>query len=111
MTRYSIIHKDGTETAYVWCDKTKQMVVYIEMKTAVIYSNGSQECERMGMLLQDLKNIDEYLEYRLDKHFSEKAFIDEFGEEATFPQIAIGNKHIGGMKEALRYMSDKGMFL
>ena len=81
------------------------------MTTAVIYSNGSQECERMGMLLQDLKNIDEYLEYRLDKHFSEKAFIDEFGEEATFPQIAIGNKHIGGMKEALRYMSDKGMFL
>ena len=40
------------------------------MTTAVIYSNGSQECERMGMLLQDLKNIDEYLEYRLDKHFS-----------------------------------------
>ena len=81
------------------------------MTTAVIYSNGSQECERMGMLLQDLKNIDEYLEYRLDKHFSQKSFIDEFGEEATFPQIAIGNKHIGGMKEALRYMSDKGMFL
>ena len=80
------------------------------MTTAVIYSNGSQECERMGMLLQDLKNIDEYLEYRLDKHFSKKSFIDEFGEDATFPQIAIGDKHIGGMKEALRYMSDKGMF-
>ena len=111
MTRYSIIHKDGTETAYVWCDKTKQMVVYIEMKTAVIYSNGSQECERMGMLLQELKNIDEYLEYRLDKHFTLNAFQQEFGEEATFPQIAIGDKHIGGMKETLQYMSDKGMFL
>ena len=62
------------------------------MTTAVIYySNGSQECERMGMLLQDLKNIDEYLEYRLDKHFTKKHFIDEFGEDATFPQIAIGD--------------------
>ena len=81
------------------------------MTTAVIYSNGSQECERMGMLLQDLKNIDEYLEYHLDIHFDKKAFADEFGEDATFPQIAIGDKHIGGMKEALRYMSDKGMFL
>tara|TARA_B100001939_G_scaffold237644_1_gene205099 strand:+ start:2884 stop:3213 length:330 start_codon:yes stop_codon:yes gene_type:complete len=81
------------------------------MTTAVIYSNGSQECERMGMLLQDLKNIDEYLEYRLDKHFTLNAFQQEFGEEATFPQIAIGDKHIGGMKESLRYMSDKGMFL
>ena len=81
------------------------------MATAVIYSNGSQECKRMRMLLQDLKNIDEYLEYRLDKHFSQNAFQQEFGEDATFPQIAIGDKHIGGMKEALRYMSDKGMFL
>ena len=79
------------------------------MTTAVIYSNGSQECERIGMLLKDLKNIDEYLEYRLDKHFDKKAFDDEFGKDATFPQIAIGKKHIGGMKETLRYMSDKGM--
>ena len=81
------------------------------MTTAVIYSNSSQECERMGMLLKDLHEINEYLEYRLNRHFDESAFKGEFGEEATYPQIAIGNQHIGGMKEALRYMSDKGMFL
>ena len=77
--------------------------------TAVIYSNGSQECERMASLLKNLGG--EFLEYQLGKHFSEKSFYDEFGEEATFPQVALGNQHIGSMKETLQFMSDRGMFL
>ena len=79
------------------------------MSTAVIYSNGSQECERMASLLKNLGG--EFLEYQLGKHFSEKSFYDEFGEEATFPQIALGNQHIGSMKETLQFMSDRGMFV
>jgi len=77
--------------------------------TAVIYSNGSQECERMASLLKSLGG--EFLEYKLDKHFTQRAFEDEFGEEATYPQVSIGYTHIGSMKEALQYMSDKGMFV
>ena len=65
---------------------------------------GSQECERMGMLLKALEG--EFLEYRLDKHFTQKAFEQEFGSNATYPQIAIGTKHIGSMKETLQYMSN-----
>ena len=38
------------------------------MKTAVIYSNGSQECERIAMLLRNLDG--EFHEYELDKHFT-----------------------------------------
>jgi len=77
--------------------------------TAVIYSNGSQECERMTSLLKNLGG--EFLEYHLGKHFSKKSFHDEFGEDATFPQIALGNQHIGSMKETLQFMSDRGMFV
>lgn len=77
--------------------------------TVVIYSNGSQECERMGMLLKSLEG--EYHEYLLGVHFSDKQFRMEFGSEATYPQCAIGKKHIGSMKETLQYMSDKGLFL
>ena len=79
------------------------------MSTAVIYSNGSQECERMASLLQNLGG--EFLEYQLGKHFSEKSFYDEFGEEATFPQVALGHQHIGSMKETLQFMSERGMFV
>tara|TARA_B100000925_G_C21923525_1_gene437003 strand:+ start:769 stop:1005 length:237 start_codon:yes stop_codon:yes gene_type:complete len=77
--------------------------------TAVIYSNGSQECDRMASLLKSLGG--EFLEYRLDKHFTQKSFEQEFGEEATYPQVSIGYTHIGSMKETLQYMSDRGMFV
>ena len=73
--------------------------------TAVIYSNGSQECERIAQLLKSLGG--EFLEYRLDKHFNQKAFEQEFGTEATYPQVAIGSKHIGSMKETLHYFKEK----
>ena len=76
-------------------------------KTAVIYSNGNQECERMAMLLKALDG--EFHEYFLGKHFSQKAFNQEFGPEATYPQVSIGYKHIGSMKETLQYLSNMGM--
>ena len=79
------------------------------MTTAVIYSNGSQECERIAQLLKSIGG--EFLEYKLDKHFNQKAFEQEFGEEATYPQVAIGTKHVGSMKETLQYMNSRGMFL
>ena len=79
------------------------------MTTAVIYSNGSQECDRIAQLLKSIGG--EFLEYKLDKHFNQKAFEQEFGDDATYPQVAIGTKHIGSMKETLQYMNNHGMFL
>ena len=75
---------------------------------AVIYSNGSQECERIKTLLESLTPIVHV--YVLGKQFTEDQFKKEFGEEATYPQIAIGHQHVGSMKEALQYMSQRGLF-
>ena len=109
MTRYSIIHEDGSETAYIWCDKTKQMVVKKEkVMQAVIYSNGSQECERMASLLKSLGG--EFLEYKLNEHFTQRGFESEFGKDAEYPQINIGFKHVGSMKETLQFMKEQGLF-
>jgi len=77
-------------------------------ETAVIYSNGSQECERIGMLLRALGG--EFLEYKLNQHFTQRGFEAEFGSDAEYPQINIGFKHVGGMKETLQYMKDNGLF-
>ena len=76
-------------------------------ETAVIYSNGSQECERMGMLLKSLGG--EYHEYLLGVDFSDRQFRAEFGSEATFPQVALGALHVGSIKDTLQYMKEKGM--
>ena len=76
---------------------------------AIIYSNGSQECERMTQLLKSLGG--EFLEYRLNEHFTQRAFEAEFGEEATYPQVSSGAKHVGNIKETLQYCKEKGMFV
>ena len=73
----------------------------------VIYSNCSQECERMTMLLRSLEG--EFHEYILGIDFSDRQFRAEFGNNATYPQVTIGSKHIGSMKEALHYLSEKGV--
>ena len=73
---------------------------------AVIYSNRSQECERMASLLRSLDG--EFHEYILDVDFDQKAFVSEFGEEATYPQVSIGYEHIGSLKETLQHLGQCG---
>lgn len=80
-----------------------------EKLTAVIYSNGSQECQRMTYLLKSLGG--EFHEYILGADFSDRQFRMEFGSEATYPQCSIGDKHIGSMNETLKFMNASGMFL
>ena len=78
--------------------------------TVVIYSNGSQECERMTQLLKTLPDVKEFLEYTVGNHFEQYQFEMEFGGDASYPQVSIDAKHIGSMKEALQYMKDTGLF-
>ena len=54
---------------------------------AVIYSNGNQECERAKILLEKL-NFQIQI-YKLNQHFSERGFVEEFGEEDNDTGINI----------------------
>ena len=69
--------------------------------TAVLYTDGNQECERIRMLLRSLGG--EFLEYGLGEHFTEEQFFDEFGTDATYPQVTIDGRHIGSLKETLHF--------
>ena len=62
---------------------------------AVLYTDGSQECERIRMLLKSLGG--EYLEYELGLDFSDRQFRAEFGEDAPYPQVTINHEHIGSL--------------
>lgn len=77
------------------------------MNTAVLYTDGGQESERIRQLLLSLG--DEYLEYTLGTDFTEREFISEFGERAEYPQVTIGFDHIGGLKETLNYLKDRNL--
>ena len=72
---------------------------------AIIYSNGSQECERAESLLASVK--EEVKVYKLNKDFTEKQFCAELGAGAEYPQISIGLNHRGTLKETLQYLFRK----
>jgi|TARA_B100000085_G_scaffold103367_1_gene94037 glutaredoxin len=74
---------------------------------AVIYSNKNQECERAKTLLEKL-NI-QIQEYTLNQHFTQRGFEAEFGKEAEYPQVNIGFRHIGGLKDTLHYFKDNNI--
>lgn len=74
---------------------------------AIIYSNRSQECQRAVALFESLEQ--KFIQYELNRDFTIKQFYEEFGPEAEFPQVAIGIKHIGGLKETLNYYKDKNL--
>ena len=73
----------------------------------VVYTNGNQESERLTSLLKRLE-ID-ILEYRLNSHFSQRAFESEFGKGAEYPQCALDYKHIGGIKDTLNHLKNEGL--
>ena len=77
--------------------------------TCVIYTNGSQECERVVYLLEHLGG--DYHEYKLHQHFTQRSFENEFGEGATYPQVSLGYKHVGNMHDTLHFLQEKGMLV
>ena len=73
--------------------------------TAVLYTDGNQECDRIRMLLRSLGG--EFLEYGLGEHFTESQFFAEFGSDATYPQVTINGRHIGSLKETLHFFQEQ----
>ena len=77
------------------------------MNTVILYTDGGQESERIRQLLQSLGG--EYHEYLCGVDFSDRQFRAEFGSEAEYPQVAIDDKHIGGLKDALHWLQDRDL--
>jgi glutaredoxin len=76
---------------------------------AVVYTKDDcQWCDRVKSLLTTLEI--NYLEYRFEEDFTKNQFYAEFGEGATFPQVSINTKHIGGCKETLNYFKKQELF-
>tara|TARA_B100000513_G_C11737111_1_gene128915 strand:- start:96 stop:344 length:249 start_codon:yes stop_codon:yes gene_type:complete len=74
----------------------------------VLYSRDNcQWCERVKQLMDSVKFP--YIEYKYGVDFTRKEFYAEFGEGATFPQVQIDNKHIGGCKDTLHYLQEQGI--
>ncbi len=49
------------------------------------------------------------MEYKLDQHFDRPSFQQEFGCDATFPQVLINGQKMGGCTETVKYLREHNM--
>lgn len=83
-------------------------VIPKEVMEVILYSkNECQWCDRAKMLFDNLDV--HYKEYKYERDFTKSQFYAEFGEGATFPQISINTKHIGGFKDTLHYFQESNL--
>ncbi len=73
-----------------------------------VYSKDScPYCQKVCELFDALQA--NYVVYKLDEHFDRHAFVEEFGGDATFPQVLVGTRRIGGSKETVTYLKEHGL--
>ena len=75
------------------------------MNFAVYSKDGCPYCEKIKKVLDLTKT--KYVVYNLDEQFDKKSFYDEFGEGATFPQVSVDGKKLGGCIDTIEYLKEK----
>lgn len=68
-------------------------------------------CDKVKKVLENLSVTkgNPVVIYELDTHFNRDEFYSEFGEGSTFPQVLLGNEHLGGCSETVKYLKENNM--
>jgi glutaredoxin len=51
----------------------------------------------------------QYVIYKLNTDFTREEFYAEFGEGSTFPQVVVGDQHIGGCTDTVQYLKEQNL--
>lgn len=77
-----------------------------------IYSkDGCPFCERIKKVAEYLQEKKSYgvTVYELNEDFTREQFYKEFGEGSTFPQVVLGDNHLGGCIDTINYLQENNM--
>ena len=77
------------------------------MNFAVYSKDGCPFCDRVKQVLE-LANLN-FVVYDLDKHFNRHSFYEEFGDRATFPQVVVNGKKLGGCTDTVKYLQENNL--
>ena len=78
----------------------------METKNFTVFSkDGCPYCEKIQEVLK-LAGLN-FVTYKLDQNFDKKSFYGEFGEGATFPQVIMNGKKLGGCSDTVKYLQEK----
>ena len=74
------------------------------MNFTVYSKDGCPFCDRIKQVLTLAKL--NYVVYDLDKDFNRSEFFEQFGVGATFPQVTVNNKDLGGCTDTVKYLKE-----
>ena len=75
-----------------------------DSKFYVYSKTGCGFCDRLTEFMKT-KGIS-YEKFNLGTDFTTEEFLNQFGKQSTFPQVMVENKHIGGMKDTVRFLME-----
>ncbi len=74
------------------------------MQITIYSKDNCPYCEKIKRVF-DLLELS-FAEYKLNEHFTRQNFIDQFGDEATFPRVLIDNDIIGGCVDTIAHLKE-----
>tara|TARA_B100000900_G_C20237278_1_gene576392 strand:+ start:412 stop:651 length:240 start_codon:yes stop_codon:yes gene_type:complete len=78
------------------------------MGTFIIYSmDGCPYCTKVADLMRRAEQ--KHVVYKLGRDFQRDDFYEEFGEGATFPQIVLNRKQLGGCTETAQFLRENNL--
>jgi len=77
------------------------------MKFTVYSKDGCPYCTKVQQVLQlaDLQHV----VYKLNIDFTKEEFVNEFGENTTFPQVIVDDNHLGGCVDTIKYLKENSI--
>ena len=75
------------------------------MNFTVFSKDGCPYCEKIKQVLELTES--KFVVYTLDQQFKTDAFIGEFGEGSTFPQVVCDGKKLGGCVDTIKYLQEQ----
>jgi glutaredoxin len=77
------------------------------MKFTVYSKDGCPYCTKVQQVL-DLVKL-EYVNYKLNEHFTREEFYAEFGKGSTFPQVIVNDQHLGGCADTIKFLKEQNL--
>jgi glutaredoxin len=77
------------------------------MKFTVYSKDDCPYCTRVEKVLQ-LAEL-QHVVYKLNTDFTKEEFINEFGQNSTFPQVIVNDKHLGGCVDTIKYLKENSI--
>ena len=93
------------KTEYVITRGATSASIFMSDSKFYVYSKeGCGFCDRLTEFMKT-KGIG-YEKLNLGRDFTPKDFLDRFGKQSTFPQVIQDNRHLGGMKDTVRFLME-----